>query len=363
MNHLSFKITNPWRFCLFLLMAVFSAASFAHSVGAVDLTVPMLALGMAPEHSGLMAFTVALSAEQTGMVLAYKNKTLIADQVMPRTPLLSTKRSFQWFERDVKNAFTAPDTLVGRRSRPNSIEFTGIDRSGTCLPHGLEGFVPQDDIEENGGNATPLVTRELESLIGLVQLRREFRVATLVQDTANYDPTCSTTLSGTSKLSDPTCDGVATIITWLDKPLMRPNRIGMADNVWSAVRANPAIVKAANKSSGDKGLVTKQEFCDLFEIPELIIGPARINSANRGQSPNLGRCWGNAIWGHYWEPSANEKDGLAWGITVQSGDRYSDAEFQKSAGGLKGGVRVVAGEYLTEIVTAKLAGFLLLGAT
>jgi len=224
-------------------------------------------------------------------------------------------------------------------------------------------MVPQDDIDENGGNAGPLVTRELAALMELVLLRREMRVAAMVQDTSNYDPTCSTTLAGSSKLSDPACDGVATFQTWIDKSLVRPNRIGMADNVWSVVRQNPALVKAANRSSGDKGMMTRQEFCDLFEISELIVGKARVNNAARGQTPSLGRCWGNAIWGHYYEPAANEKDGVAWGITVQSGDRYSDAEFHKSAGGLKGGVRVVAGEYLTEIVTSKLAGFLLLGAT
>lgn len=363
MNYLSFKITSPWRFCLFLVLCLLSTSAMAHSMGLVDLSIPMAAIGMASGHGSMVAFTVALSTEQSGMVIGYKNKTLIADNVMPRVKLLSTKKSFQWFERDVKNAFTVPDTAVGRRSRPNSIEFTGIDRSGTCLAHGLEGLVPQDDVDENGGDAAPLVTRELGSIMDLVLLRRELRVATAAQDPNNYDATCSTTLSGASKFSDPTCDGVATIQTWLDKPLMRPNRISMADNVWTVVRSNPAIVKAINKSTGDKGVITRQAFCDLFEIQDLFVGPARINTANRGQSPTLGRCWGNAVMAHYWEPSANEKDGLAWGISVQSGDRYSDAEFQKSAGGLKGGARVVAGEYITEIVTAKLAGFLLLGAT
>lgn len=313
---------------------------------------------------GLMAiplitgFNFAATPEQTGMVIAYKNPSLIADLVMPRvSPMKAGKLEFKWFEKALKNSFNVPDTIVGRRSRPNSVELDGTEKTDSCKAFGLETTIPVEDIE-NADMGEALVTQEMQALIELVLLGREARVAAMVQNSANYDAANTTTLSGTSQFQDASSNALKLIMDMLDKPIVRPNVIGMSLPVWSALRMNPSIVKATNRNSGDAGAAARQAVAELFEVDEIVIGASRINGANRGQTPVLNQCWGKHLFAHYRSKIATLKDDVVWGLTAQSGQRFTKVE-EDSKVGLKGGVRVVVGEYLCEVILAKPAGILM----
>lgn len=303
----------------------------------------------------ISGFNYAATPEQTGMVISYKNPGLIADSVMPRvSPMKAGKLEFKWFEKSLKNSFTVPDTIVGRKSRPNSVELEGTEKSGFCSAFGLESTIPVEDIK-NADDGNDLITQEMQALIDLVLLGREARVAALVQNSSNYDAANVTTLSGTSQFQDASSDAMKLILAMLDKPIVRPNVIGMSLPVWTALRTNPSIVKGTNKNSGDAGAAARQAVAELFEVDEIIIGQSRINGANRGQTPVLNQCWGKHLFAHYRSKTANLKDGVAWGLTSQSGQRYTKVE-EDSKCGLQGGYRIVVGEYLSEVILAKSAG-------
>ena len=70
-----------------------------------------------------------VSARLTAIALAYRNPdiALIADQVLPRTP---TAEEFRWLKYDLAQGFTVPDTRVGRKSRPNQVDFAATVRCG-----------------------------------------------------------------------------------------------------------------------------------------------------------------------------------------------------------------------------------------
>ncbi len=82
----------------------------------------------------------------TGIIIAYKNNTLIADQVLPRlTPNLPNKK-FTWWRFDFGQFITVGDTKVGRKSTPNEVEFEAEDVEDKTDDYGLDDVIPLDDI-------------------------------------------------------------------------------------------------------------------------------------------------------------------------------------------------------------------------
>lgn len=305
-----------------------------------------------------MAYVFLVTPEQTGMVIAYKNQELVADKAMPVKSSLSDKLSFEWFERNLADGFTVPDTLVGRASRPNSIDFKGDPRSGTAYAHGLESPITKEDIDQAGKNIGNLVTNRLQHLINLVLLGREVRVAKIVQDSNNYLSSQVHSVGTADKFTSPDSDPLKYMLTKLGAAIVRPIKVGMGFDAWTALRTHPKIVKAVHGNSGDAGAATRQQIAELLEVKEVVVGSGFVNTAKRGQAPTFSRCWGSHVWAHYEEPLADGQEGLAWGMTVQVGDRYA-ATVEDPHLGMQGGFWAKAGMYQSEIVTAKGAGVLL----
>ena len=305
-----------------------------------------------------MAFVFPVTTEQTGMVIAYKNKELVADRAMPIKTSLSKQLSFKWFARNLADGFTVPSTLVGRASRPNSVNFSGDEKTASALAYGLESAVTQEDMDEAGDSVENLVTNRLQSLINLVLLDREIRVAAIVQNSSNYLTSQVVSTAAGDKFSLDSANPLKYILGKLDNAIVRPNKVGMGAGAWNALRVHPSIVKAVHGNAGDSGAATRQQVAELLEVNEIVVGSGFVNTAKRGQSPTFVRCWGNHLWGHYEEPLADAKEGLAWGMTVQVGDRFAKT-IEDPHMGLKGGFICKAGVYQGEIVTGPGAGILL----
>ncbi|MFV9531212.1 hypothetical protein ACNUIM_32135 [Pseudomonas aeruginosa] len=63
-----------------------------------------------------------IDPELTAIAIAYRNGRMIADEVLPRVPV--GKQEFKYWKYDLAQGFTVPETLVGRKSKPNEVEFT-----------------------------------------------------------------------------------------------------------------------------------------------------------------------------------------------------------------------------------------------
>ena len=68
---------------------------------------------------------------------------MIADEVLPRATVGG--KLFQYNEYDRKQAFTIPDTRVGRTSKPNEVEFGASRKEASTEDHGLEDPIPAAD--------------------------------------------------------------------------------------------------------------------------------------------------------------------------------------------------------------------------
>lgn len=297
-----------------------------------------------------------IQPELTAIALAYRNRRLVADEVLPRVPVGT--QEFKWLKHTMAEGFTLPDTKVGRTSAPNRVEFTATEEAGSCFDYALDDVVPAADVANRPPNFDP-EGNAVEGLTNLILLDREVRVASRVLDANAYAAANKTTLSGTSQWSDATSDPVATILAQMDNMVMRPNRMVMGRPVFTKLRQHPKVIAAAfpgGGNAGSGGVASLAALEDLFEA-RIIVGEAFVNTARKGQAANMQRVWGKHCLAFYQEETARDTKTMRFGFTAEWGSRISGS-FDDRDAGMRGGVRVRVGESVGEIIAAPDVAFL-----
>lgn len=303
------------------------------------------------------------------IAVAYRQQNRIADAVLPRVPVGT--QSFRYIKYGLADAFKAPDTLVGRKSAPNQLDWGSLEVTDTVQDHGLDAPVPNADImahqmaQSAGGGLVSQVdplARATTLIMETVQNRREKRAADLVFDAANYAAANKATLSGTSQWSDYTnSDPLVAIMAALDSMVMRPNFAVMGRLVSTKLRMHPKVCKAVFGNNTDAGYVPLRALADQLELDDIFVGDAWVDTAAPGQAASLARTWGKHAGFFYRNMQADTLGGVTFGMTAQWGDQVAGT-IEDSDVGLRGGVRVRAGESVKELITANDLGYLFTNA-
>jgi hypothetical protein len=320
-----------------------------------------LLLGWQPssalEYGALIVLATApfpYSPEYTAIAIAYRNQELIADGVLPYLPVGS--RLFRYLKYSLAEGFTLPDTDVGRKSQPNEIEFPATEVEASVRDYGLDDPVPQDDIDSAPPGHDPLGVA-VEGVMDLTLLGREKRVADLVFDDTQYAAANKVTLSGTSQWSDFTnSNPISDILTGLDASVIRPNVMVIGRAAWTKLIQHPKIVKATYGDATDAGVARRRDVAELFELEEILVGQAWVNTAKKGQAATIARVWGKHATLFYRNKTAGARRGTTFGFTARFGSRLAGS-MPDSKIGLKGGQRVRAGESVKEVITANDLGY------
>lgn len=301
--------------------------------------------------------------ELTAIAVAYRQADLIADQVLPRVPV--NTKEFKYQKYAVGEAFTVPDTTVGRKGTPNQVEFGSTEVPDAVVDQALDSPVPNDDIEQwekaqalrLAGSANPLY-RATTGVQALVATRREKRTADLVFNANSYGANNKRALSGTDVWSDYTNskpqDDIANA---LDGMLMRPNIAVLGRSVWSVLSRHPKLCAAIFKNGTNAGLISREQFADLFELEQVLVGDGWINTAAKGQAPNMVRIWGKKASFMHRNMQADTDFGITFGFTAQFGGRVAGT-YEDPNIGMRGGKQVRSGESVKELITANDLGFL-----
>ena len=309
----------------------------------------------------------------TSIAIGYRNPSaaLIADQVLPRVPVGSEK--FKWTEYPLEEAFNVPDARVGRRGRVQQLEFGGTEKTDEVEDFGLESPIPYSDIEaaaeararkvstfDPEGHATMMLADTIANI-------REVRVAGVVHALATYSANRRVTLAGNDQFSAyTTSDPIGVIKTGMEGTLVfPPNTMVMGRAVWTKLSSHPKIVNAVKGNLTEEGIVTRQQFLDLFAdygLKELLVGDAWTNTAKPGQAVSLARAWGKHIALIHKNPIANPQGGgITFGLTAQYGTKISGRIEDKNIG-LQGGVNIRTGERVKELIVAKDVGYFIQNA-
>jgi hypothetical protein len=301
----------------------------------------------------------------TAIALTYRNQRLIADDVLPRVPVDSDVFKYSLF--NMADGFTVPDSRVGRKSAVNQIDWTATEQTAATQDFALEDPIPMADIRRaQAARAVAGVmpidpeARSTLLLTDLIALGREVRTANLVFNANSYATANKTTLTGTSQWSDPSSDPVNAILTAADSMIVRPNVMVMGRAVWTKLRQHPKVVAAVfamggNAASG--GVVSLQAVADLLELDRILVGEGFVNTARKGQSPNMVRVWGKHASLMYQAPVLQSAEGtMTFGFTGQWLGRVAGTRQDPNVG-IEGGVIVRVGERLKELVVANDVGY------
>lgn len=302
----------------------------------------------------------------TAIALAYRNARFIADAVLPR--VLVGSQQFKWSKYALADGFTIPDTKVGRKSKPNEIDWNATEQSDATVDYGLDDLIPKADVESANAAQTAQGVRPIDPearsttlLSDLVALDREQRVANLFFTLANYPAANRTTLAGATQWSDATSDPLGAILTALDACVVRPNRAVFGQATWTKLRTHPKVTAAVypggGNATGGATAVSRQAVADLLELENIEIGAAWANSAKPGQAPTLARLWGKHAAFYYQAPTVETTDDVTFGVTAQWGSRIAGTVENDPSIGLRGGTRVRVGESVKEVILANDAAY------
>lgn len=295
-----------------------------------------------------------INPKLTAISLAYSNPdvTLIGEEVLPSTPV---DASFKWMSYAQEQAFTVPDTKVGRTSKPTEVEFSGTEVTDSVVPYGLVDYVPVDDVEQDNQGVDPMGLAT-NFTTGLIRLAREIRVANQVFNNANYIVGQKATLSGTSQWSDyANSNPVTVIMDALDVPLMRPNIGVFGQRTWTILRQHPKVVQAVLGSTTGAGQVTREQFANYFELQKVLVGAGFQNTAKRGQAASISRVWGKHASFIYRDRTAGPQGGVTFGFTGEYQKRFVREGIDMSRG-LNGAHAITVGEQVKEVICAPQCG-------
>lgn len=302
----------------------------------------------------------------TAITLTYRNQKLIAEQVLPRIPVDS--QVFKYSQYTLADDFNVPDLLVGRKSKPNQIDWSATETTSSTDDYALDDAIPGQDIA--AARAAQLAqgvypidpeARSTTLLTDLVALAREQRVANLVFAAGSYGAN-TVTLSGTSQWSDyVNSNPVSAIMAALDIPLIRPNVLVIGQQTWTSMRQHPKITAAAfpmgGNATGGGAVLQREALAALLEIDEVIVGPGFLNTAKPGQTASLGRVWGKHAALLYRSANLIAGQDVTFGFTAQWGSRIAGSIANDPDIGMRGGSRIRVGESVKELIVAPTVGY------
>lgn len=296
------------------------------------------------------------SEQILALTIGYKHADCIAEQVLPVKKVNEEK--FTYTEISLKDSLQLPDTKVGRKSRPNELETSATEKTEHTDDHAIDDFVPNSDLDKARPGYNPRLMAA-QATMNVVKLRQELRVKDIVFGSSNYLVDQTEDITAT-KFSADTTNPIDIIEEAKDKMVVTPNQVTLGQDVYSALRRNPFVVKAVFKNDGDSGIVPLQGLEDLFEM-KFIVGRAIFDTAKPGQSVNWSKIWKNHLALQYIDAmSAANEPSLSQGFIAH----YDDvgAEIPDQVRGIKGGVIIRAGHQRKEVLTSNLAGYLIQNA-
>jgi len=294
--------------------------------------------------------------QHLAIAMAYKNRRLIADDALPVVPVNS--REFKYWEYDLADGFTIPDTLVGKFDKADEMRFKATEKPNMVENHALSETVSNEDAEDSPAGIDPL-SKATERVTDLVLLGREKRVADLLFGAANYASSNKTTLSGTAQFSDVVnSDPIKQLTDFLDTMVIRANKMVIGRIPWTWLARHPKVVKAANGNSGDSGIATRQRVAELLELDDILVGESFLNTAAKGQTPSMARVWGNFLLLGYYNKLADNNGGLTLGYTAKW-KGWQVKTIAEEDRGLHGTQKQLVGESVKPVLASPTCGFLI----
>lgn len=289
------------------------------------------------------------------MSVQYGNDAYIGLRLMPIIP--ASNKSGKYFTYDKRMQLAYPDDALGTRGSPNEItRARGVD-SFTTVGYGYKDFVDNSELQNADAPLDDLADAT-SSLLEALAFREELRIAAIMTTAANFGGNTEA-LGAAVRWDDAGSTPVADIQRarnglWTGRG---PGKVVAFTSLaaWTALQSN-AQMQDLFKYSRD-GLLQPEQWANYFGIDELLIGAARKDTANEGQTAAYSRIWGD-VFGLVRVATTPSVRNASFGFTFRFGGIDTTQVFDPMIG-TKGGFWAKASVDETHKVVAPDTGYLI----
>lgn len=298
-----------------------------------------------------------LDARLTRLSVLYTNAEFIWRMLMPQVGVSKTSDKYVVYTKE--DLFRVADDAIAPNALPNEIEGSLSDDKYACDDHALSGWVTQESIDRADSPIKPLIVRN-RIINGALDLTQENRVAGVVFSAATYPAGNKVQLAGTSQWGESADDPIGDVTTAVEGCFVRANTLVFGKEAWLKFRRLPEIIEAIrSKSPGaapvSSGMVSGAEVAAFFEVDRVIVGRARKNTSNPGQTAAYADVWGKHMSALHVQDGV-DLDSVAFGKTFVETDRTTYREFDGKRG-VKGSHFLKVGYNSDEKVIAPDLGY------
>jgi hypothetical protein len=239
--------------------------------------------------------TLSVSEVQASTVLSemsvmYANDDYIGLRLMPAFDM--GKRSAEYYSYSKRDRFAYPDDEMEVRAQANEVG-QGRSRTSVALQgRALKEFVDVTVLNNQDAPLNELMDAQQNVLEGLA-FKQELRIASVCTTAGNFGSNTAAIAAAdawnTASGGDPVNDINAAIAAcWNGRGPGRKVAACSLD-VWNVLKVHPRLLDMIRGNRD--GMLSRDMFAQWFELDELLVGKARKDTANEGQTASYSRIW------------------------------------------------------------------------
>lgn len=300
------------------------------------------------------------NAFMSNLSTQYRNDAYIGEQLMPVVPVPKFSDAIPTYDKRDRTA--APEDAMGSRSSANELSEDRGSDSYSLQPYALQNSVAASTIE----NEDPAFDEMLdltEAINEALALRREMRIATACTTAGNYAGN-TVTLSGSDQWNssaggDP-LDDIQTAVAACWQGMGPGEMVGFCSiDVFNALCRHQRLLDLF-KYTGP-GLAKSDAIARELGLARLLVGAARKDTANSGQTASYSRIWGK----HFGVVRVATRPALrnaAFGYTLRFRGHPITTQWFDPTKGLSGSYMAKVGSFEQQKVIAGTTGYLIVDA-
>lgn len=224
------------------------------------------------------------------MSVQYANDDYIGLRLMPA--VMTGNRSGIFYKYTKRDRFAYPDDTMATRSDANEVSEGRSTGTYSLTGRALKEFIDQTTINNQDAPLNELADAQNNVMEGLT-FKQEVRIASAATTAGNYAG--NTVAIGASDRWDTATGGdpindinTALAATWMGRGPGR--KVAFTSlTVWNVLKVHPRLLDLIRGNRD--GMLSREMFAQWFEIDELLVGRARKDTANEGQTASYSRIW------------------------------------------------------------------------
>lgn len=240
---------------------------------------------------GVSSSSVHSNTFLSNMSVQYANDEYIGERLVGLVPVAKRSDSFAIYPK--RERFEYPDDALGARSHANELDESRTSDNYSVKDYGFQNFVSNETLD----NEDPVFDEMMDLVEAInegIAFKREMRLASILTTASNYSGN-TVTLSGSDQW-DSGAGGNPIKDIQVAKAAIYQGR-GATDlmgfcslQVFNVLARHPAILDLLKYQRS--GIAQRTELAQVFGLTDLLVGAARKQTANQGQTAAYSRIWG-----------------------------------------------------------------------